>query len=86
MFSPPSIIGPSETHITDGNALTIATHRRTVKTEYGVLHLNGRPETTHRVTGYDEKPEFHYVVSMGVYIVGPGGARARSPQRVPRFS
>ncbi len=61
-----------DTHVAAGNALTIATHRRTVKTEYGVLHLDGQPGETRRVVGYEEKPEFHYVVSMGIYVVGPG--------------
>jgi NDP-sugar pyrophosphorylase family protein len=61
-----------DTHVEQGNALTIATHRRTVKTEYGVLHLDGRYGETRRVVGYEEKPEFHYVVSMGIYVVGPG--------------
>lgn len=61
-----------DTHVAAGNALTIATHRRTVKTEYGVLHLDGQQGETRRVVGYEEKPEFHYVVSMGIYVVGPG--------------
>jgi NDP-sugar pyrophosphorylase family protein len=61
-----------DTHIAQQNALTIATHRRTVKTEYGVLHLDGQQGDTRQVIGYEEKPEFHYVVSMGIYAVGPG--------------
>jgi NDP-mannose synthase len=61
-----------DVHIAQQNALTIATHRRTVKTEYGVLHLDGHSGVTQRVVGYEEKPEFHYVVSMGIYAIGPG--------------
>jgi NDP-sugar pyrophosphorylase family protein len=61
-----------DTHVAEGNALTIATHRRTVKTEYGVLHLDESDGDTRGVVGYEEKPEFHYVVSMGIYVVGPG--------------
>jgi NDP-mannose synthase len=53
------------------NSLTIAAHRRTVKTDYGVLHLDRRQSLTGRVIGYDEKPEFDYVVSMGVYVIDP---------------
>ncbi len=68
-----------DTHIADQNALTIATHRRTVKTEYGVLHLDGRQGETYRVLGYEEKPEFHYTVSMGVYVVGPGALELIEP-------
>jgi len=58
-------------HVESGNMLTIATHRRIVKTDYGVLHLDGRVAATRRVTGYEEKPEIPYIVSMGVYVVDP---------------
>jgi NDP-sugar pyrophosphorylase family protein len=50
-----------------GNALTIATHARTVKIDYGVRHLNGES----RLEAYGEKPESPMVVSMGVYVVEP---------------
>ena len=36
--------------------MTIATHPRTMRTEYGVLHVDGSHGETERVTGYDEKP------------------------------
>jgi NDP-sugar pyrophosphorylase family protein len=58
-------------HREAGNVLTVATHRRVVKTDYGVLHLDGTAGETRRVVGYEEKPELSYVVSMGVYIVEP---------------
>jgi NDP-sugar pyrophosphorylase family protein len=58
-------------HREAGNALTVATHRRVVKTDYGVLHLDGPRGRTDRVTGYEEKPELAYIVSMGVYVVEP---------------
>ena len=58
-------------HRAAGNVATIATHRRIVKTEYGVLHLDGRRGETGRVTGYEEKPELAYTVSMGVYVLEP---------------
>jgi NDP-sugar pyrophosphorylase family protein len=54
-----------------GNVLTVATHRRVVKTDYGILHLDGSRGETRRVTGYEEKPELAYIVSMGVYVVEP---------------
>jgi NDP-mannose synthase len=60
-----------EVHQRAGNALTIATHYRTVRTEYGVLHVDGAHGETGRVTGYEEKPELEYTVSMGVYVVEP---------------
>jgi NDP-sugar pyrophosphorylase family protein len=55
-----------DAHQAAGNALTIATHRREVYVDYGVLHAeNGR------VVGYEEKPTLAYVVSMGVYALEP---------------
>jgi NDP-sugar pyrophosphorylase family protein len=60
-----------EVHRRAGNALTIATHRRTIRTEYGVLHVDGERGETGRVTGYDEKPTLEYTVSMGVYVIEP---------------
>jgi NDP-sugar pyrophosphorylase family protein len=60
-----------ELHRRAGNAMTIATHRRTVRTEYGVLHLDGSRGGTSRVTGYEEKPTLEYTVSMGVYVIEP---------------
>jgi NDP-sugar pyrophosphorylase family protein len=70
-----------DTHIAQQNALTIATHRRTVKTEYGVLHLDGQQQgETSPVVGYEEKPEFRYVVSMGIYVVDPGVLELIEPE------
>jgi NDP-sugar pyrophosphorylase family protein len=62
-------------HVESGNALTIATHRRVVRTEYGVLRLDGHGEPLTRVTGYEEKPEIPYTVSMGVYVLEPRALR-----------
>jgi NDP-mannose synthase len=59
------------THRESGNVLTIASHRRTVHTEYGVLHTNGMAGDTRLVTGFEEKPAIPYVVSMGVYVLEP---------------
>jgi NDP-sugar pyrophosphorylase family protein len=60
-----------EAHRRAGNAFTIATHRRVVRTEYGVIHLDGKAEEMTAVTGYEEKPEIPYIVSMGVYVAEP---------------
>lgn len=54
-------------HEEAGNALTIATHRREVFIDYGVLHA----DADNRVVGYDEKPTLSYTVSMGVYVLEP---------------
>jgi NDP-mannose synthase len=60
-----------DAHRRAGNILTIATHRRVVRTEYGVIHLDGQVGETSAVTGYEEKPDIPYVVSMGVYVAEP---------------
>ncbi|HEY7381994.1 MAG TPA: sugar phosphate nucleotidyltransferase [Gaiella sp.] len=57
-------------HQESGNVLTIATHRRRMQTDYGVLHLNGN-ESFARVVSYEEKPEMTWNVSMGVYALEP---------------
>jgi len=62
-------------HCEAGNVLTIATHRRVVQTDYGVLHTDGRLGATHRVLAYEEKPELPYTVSMGVYVLEPAAIR-----------
>jgi NDP-sugar pyrophosphorylase family protein len=58
-------------HREAGNVLTIASHRRTVQIDYGVLHLGEDAGQTKRITGFEEKPELGYVVSMGVYVMEP---------------
>ena len=61
-----------DVHRESGNLLTIASHRRVVRTEYGVIHLDGKAGETRVVTGFEEKPELPYIVSMGVYVLEPG--------------
>jgi NDP-sugar pyrophosphorylase family protein len=48
--------------------LTIATHERSIKIDYGVLHVDG---VTQRIRAYEEKPELASLVSMGVYVMEP---------------
>jgi len=62
-------------HRRHGAALTIAVHQRHVKVDFGVLELGD----TYRVTGYDEKPELKYVVSMGIYVYEPRVLKAIAP-------
>jgi NDP-mannose synthase len=57
-------------HRESGNALTIATHRRRVQSDYGVLHL-GDGTDAQRVFAYQEKPEMIWNVSMGIYVLEP---------------
>jgi NDP-sugar pyrophosphorylase family protein len=62
-------------HQRHGNMLTIATHDRRIKIDYGVLHVqqlgrNGGAQ--HRITEFQEKPEIVSTVSMGIYVMEPG--------------
>jgi NDP-mannose synthase len=62
-------------HQRHGNMLTIATHDRRIKIDYGVLHIQelGRNGgTQHRITEFQEKPEIVSTVSMGIYVMEPG--------------
>lgn len=58
-------------HERSGNAMTVATHRRTVRTNYGVLHVGDAAGPICPVSGYEEKPEIPYTVSMGIYALSP---------------
>lgn len=57
-------------HKVAGNALTIATKNRSVKIDYGVLDIRDS-EDFPRLIGFTEKPQIHYTVSMGVYVLEP---------------
>jgi NDP-mannose synthase len=54
-------------HKEQGNVLTIATHERSIKVDYGILHLDDHS----RVRGFEEKPQIHSSVSMGIYVMEP---------------
>src|SRR3954453_16841125 len=49
-------------------AATIASYPREVRIDFGVLEFGHDP---HVLTGYREKPEFSFPVSMGIYILDP---------------
>jgi NDP-sugar pyrophosphorylase family protein len=55
-------------HRDRGAAATIASYPREVRIDFGVLEFANDP---HILTGYREKPEFSFQVSMGVYILDP---------------
>lgn len=59
-----------EQHHRQGNMLTIATHERPIKIDYGVLHV-GANGGRDRVKAYIEKPEMTSLVSMGIYVLEP---------------
>ena len=54
-------------HRDQGNVLTIATHKRSIKIDYGMMHI----DVTSRVRGFEEKPEIVSPVSMGIYVMEP---------------
>jgi NDP-mannose synthase len=62
-------------HQRHGNMLTIATHDRRIKIDYGVLgvqELGMNGNSQHRITEFQEKPEIVSTVSMGIYVMEPG--------------
>ncbi len=63
-----------DTHVTTRAPLTVATYRRQVKIDFGVLGTADR-----QVVHFTEKPTFDYEVSMGVY----GLSRATMERYVP---
>jgi NDP-mannose synthase len=54
-------------HRDQGNVLTIATHKRSIKIDYGMMHL----DVTSQVRAFEEKPEIVSPVSMGIYVMEP---------------
>ncbi len=57
-----------EFHNSENAVATIASYPRKVRIDFGVLEFTNSP---HILTGYREKPEFSFQVSMGVYILAP---------------
>lgn len=57
-------------HRASGAAATIAATAREVSISLGVMRF-GDPAAPDRLTDYIEKPNLHYVVSMGVYCFDP---------------
>lgn len=53
-----------DNHIVQNRPFTIAAHRRTEKIDYGVLIKND----AHQLIDFDEKPNYDFLVSMGVYV------------------
>lgn len=62
-------------HRAQSAALTIAVHRKPVKLQLGVLDIDAGGA----VSAYREKPEFHFDVSMGVYVYEPRALKYITP-------
>jgi NDP-sugar pyrophosphorylase family protein len=56
-----------EYHLQNQCIATIATHKRHVQLSLGVLQYDGE----NRISSFQEKPEFDYDVSMGIYVFHP---------------
>jgi NDP-sugar pyrophosphorylase family protein len=81
-----------EAHQASGNLLTVASHRRVVRDDYGVIQVDGGDGPMRAISGYLEKPEHEYLVSMGVYVMDasiqdhiPQGERFDIPDLVLRL-
>jgi NDP-sugar pyrophosphorylase family protein len=55
-------------HQASGGLMSIATYRRTVKVDFGVIET----DSSNALVGYSEKPTLDYQVSMGIYVMEPG--------------
>ena len=62
-------------HKKRGSTLTIGTHRKYVKIDLGVI----KTDEEGVLTGYSEKPEKEYLVSMGVYVYEPAILKYMKP-------
>ncbi len=72
-------------HVNGGAGATIASYPREVRIDFGVLDFAKEP---HILTGYREKPEFKFEVSMGLYILSPqawGYLRPGVPLQMPEL-
>lgn len=58
-------------HRASGNLLTIATRKRRVDVDYGVLTVEPGNGQTAQVVGFTEKPQLDFTVSMGIYVLEP---------------
>jgi NDP-sugar pyrophosphorylase family protein len=58
-------------HRAGNNLLTIATRKRRVGVDYGVLNVEASGDEGDRVIAYTEKPTLDVTVSMGIYVVEP---------------
>ena len=56
-----------EFHRSQQSIATIATHKRQVHIDLGVIHADG----DNQIVSYTEKPTLNYLVSMGMYVFEP---------------
>jgi NDP-sugar pyrophosphorylase family protein len=68
-----------EAHLKSDVELTIATYERDLLVDFGVLDI---ANNSGRITGFSEKPTYHFNVSMGVYVFARR-LLERIPQNTP---
>lgn len=56
----------ARSHHASGASLSVATMRRSVRVDFGVIEAE-----RDRIAGFREKPSFSYLVSMGIYCMEP---------------
>jgi NDP-sugar pyrophosphorylase family protein len=54
-----------DTHVATGSEISVSAFRRHVKIDFGVL----RYDATGRLESFEEKPEYDFDVSMGIYCI-----------------
>lgn len=67
-------------HRTSGAAASVAAHKREVQVSLGVLQFEDGGDAD-RLTGYIEKPTYHYEVSMGIYAFSPRAIEQIEPNQ-----
>lgn len=67
-------------HSASGAAASVAAHQREVQVSLGVLQFEDEADAD-RLTGYIEKPTYHYEVSMGVYAFSPRAVELIEPNQ-----
>lgn len=63
-----------ENHVSDGAEISVSAFRRHVKIDFGVL----RYDTSGRLEAFEEKPEYDFDVSMGIYCINRSAIQALS--------
>jgi len=79
-------------HRSQQNVVTIATHTRSIRIDYGVLRFDGDGDGNgnghvngQRITEYVEKPEYISAVSMGIYVFEPSALDYIAPDEPSDF-
>ena len=66
-------------HHASGAAATVGSYRREVKSDFGILEVDGEM----RLTGYLEKPVDTHLVSMGLYVLSSEAVRPHVAPETP---